>query len=414
MISRLGDVLGDVARHWYIYLSIPVMAAAIGYVTKLVAIRMMFQPLEYRGHRPFGWQGVVPRRAARMASIAVDMMTSQLISPADVVRRLDPDRIARQLAEPLQAIAGELAREIAEQFQPRLWDSLPERVRRVVVHRIEAETPKLAVSVLRSVQDDVESVFDLKGMVVTNLVRDKALLNRMFTEAGDREFQFIARAGLGFGALIGIVQMVAWALFKQPLIMPVFGALTGWFTDWLALRMIFYPIGPRRYLGLVTWQGLFLRRREEVTEAYATLIATEVITPHKVIEAVLHGPLADRLFGMIQREVQRTLARHVGVAGPLVLFAVGSRRYQSMKYLIAERALQRLPDTLAHVEDYARDAMDIRNLLISKMRELSAEEFEGLLRPAFQEDEWILITVGAVLGFAVGEAQSLILEHLAR
>lgn len=411
---HLGDVFGDVARHWYVYLSIPVMAAVIGYVTKLVAIRMMFRPLEYRGRRPFGWQGVVPRRAARMASIAVEMMTSQLISPADVVRRLDPDRIAKQLTEPLQAIAGDLAREIAEEFQPELWDSLPERVRRVVVRRIEAEAPKLAVSVLRSVQDDVESVFDLKDMVVTNLVRDKALLNRMFTEAGHREFQFIARSGLGFGALIGIVQMIAWALFKQPLIMPVFGALTGWFTDWLALKMIFYPIGPRRYFGLFTWQGLFLRRREEVSEAYATLIATEVITPHKVIEAVLNGPLADRLFGMIQREVQRTLARQVGVAGPLVLFAVGSNRYQRMKYLIAERALERMPESLVHIEDYARDAMDIRNLLISKMRELSAEEFEGLLRPAFQQDEWILITVGAVLGFAVGEAQSLILEHLAR
>jgi uncharacterized membrane protein YheB (UPF0754 family) len=58
--------------------------------------------------------------------------------------------------------------------------------------------------------------------------------------------------------------------------------------------------------------------------------------------------------------------------------------------------------------------MDIRNVLIDKMRELSATEFEGLLRPAFQQDEWILITVGAVLGFAVGEVQSLILERLAR
>jgi uncharacterized membrane protein YheB (UPF0754 family) len=414
VISWLLDAFADVGRHWYVYLSIPVLAAVIGYVTKLVAIRMMFRPLEYRGVRPFGWQGIVPRRAARMASIAVEMMTSQLMTPADVVRRLDPDRIARQLTEPLQAIAGELAREIAEEFQPRLWDSLPERARRVVVHRIESEAPKLATSVLRSVQDNVDTVFDLKGMVVTNLVRDKALLNRMFTEAGHREFEFISRAGLGFGAAIGVVQMVAWALFKQPLIMPVFGALTGWFTDWLALKMIFFPIEPKRYLGLLTWQGLFLRRREEVTEAYATLIATEVITPHKVIEAVLNGPLADRLFGMIQREVQRTLARQVGVAGPLVLFAVGSTRYERMKYLIAERALERLPDSLVHIEDYARDAMDIRNLLSTKMRDLTAEEFEGLLRPAFQEDEWILITVGAVLGFAVGEAQSLILEHFAR
>ncbi|HEX5120272.1 MAG TPA: DUF445 domain-containing protein [Pseudonocardiaceae bacterium] len=398
----------------FVYLSIPLLAAAIGYVTKVVAIRMMFQPLDYVGRKPFGWQGVVPRHAARMAGVAVDLMTSQLISPADVVRRLDPERIAAQLAEPLRAVAAGLVEEVAAEVQPELWRSLPDPVRRLVLRRVEVESPALAASVLRAVQDDVESVFDLKDMVVTNLVRDKALLNRLFTSAGAAEFRFITHAGALFGGAIGIVQLVAWALFREPLIMPVFGAITGWFTDWLALKMIFYPVEPRRYLGLVTWQGLFLRRRDEVTEAYATLIAQEVITPRKVIEAILHGPLADRLFALIQREVQREVARRTGLARPLVLFAVGTRRYQRVKHLIAERVMEQLPDTLSHVEDYARDAMDIQHLLVTKMRELSATEFEGLLRPAFQSDEWILITVGAILGCAVGEVQSLVLEHFAR
>ena len=47
------------------------------------------------------------------------------------------------------------------------------------------------------------------------------------------------------------------------------------------------------------------------------------------------------------------------------------------------------------------------------MQELNEEEFEGLLRPAFQQDEWILITVGAVLGFLVGEAQVHVMLHFA-
>ena len=36
---------------------------------------------------------------------------------------------------------------------------------------------------------------------------------------------------------------------------------------------------------------------------------------------------------------------------------------------------------------------------------LDEDEFENLLRPAFQQDEWILFAVGAVLGFLVGELQ---------
>jgi uncharacterized membrane protein YheB (UPF0754 family) len=406
-------ILADVGRHWYIYLSIPVMAAIIGYVTKLLAIRMMFRPIDFVGVKPIGWQGIVPKRAARMAAIACDTMTEQLIQPSDVLRRLDPELIAKEIQDPLREVAAELTQEIAAEFQPGLWESLPERVRKLVIRRVQAETPKLLTAMLQTVQDNVETVFDLRDMVITNLVRDKELLNRIFTEAGHREFQFIARAGLLFGAIIGVIQMIAWALFKQPLIMPIFGALTGWFTDWLALRMIFRPQQPTRYLGIFTWQGLFLRRRDEVSRAYATLIAEEVITPHKVIEAVLRGPLADRLFAMMQREVEQVVDRQAGFARPFVALAIGGSRYTELKHAIADKVLERMPETLDYIADYAKDAMDIRNLLVTKMRELTTEEFENLLRPAFQQDEWILITTGAVLGFVVGELQSLILEHFA-
>jgi len=37
-----------------------------------------------------------------------------------------------------------------------------------------------------------------------------------------------------------------------------------------------------------------------------------------------------------------------------------------------------------------------------------------VLRPAFHQDEWTLILVGAVLGFSVGELQTFLMEHLAK
>jgi len=88
-----------------------------------------------------------------------------------------------------------------------------------------------------------------------------------------------------------------------------------------------------------------------------------------------------------------------------VLYAVGTERYIQMKATVAERILEKLPDTMKYMENYAEDAMDVRNTLITRMKQLTPTEFEGMLRPAFKEEEWILITVGAVLGFMVGEMQ---------
>lgn len=40
--------------------------------------------------------------------------------------------------------------------------------------------------------------------------------------------------------------------------------------------------------------------------------------------------------------------------------------------------------------------------LKERIRELTPKEFQNLLRPAFQEDEWILIVLGGVTGFIAG------------
>jgi uncharacterized membrane protein YheB (UPF0754 family) len=150
-----------------------------------------------------------------------------------------------------------------------------------------------------------------------------------------------------------------------------------------------------------------------VAADYGTLIADEIITPRKVIEAILQGPLSDRVFALIRREVQSAMDRSTGLARPLVVVTIGSARYRQMKATIAAKVMERLPETMTYVEEYARETMDIRNVLREKMQRLDEKQFEALIRPAFEQDEWILISVGAALGFFMGEAQALVLEHFA-
>src|SRR5690606_32246410 len=124
---------------------------------------------------------------------------------------------------------------------------------------IQKEAPHMVEQIMEDIKSNIHRVFDLKHMVVNALVRDKELLNRVFLEAGHVEFKFIARSGIYFGFAIGCVQAVVWALTHNVWVIPLFGLFTGWFTDWLALKMIFNPKQPVRYFGIFEWQGLFLR-----------------------------------------------------------------------------------------------------------------------------------------------------------
>lgn len=413
-----AEALRDVQAHWFLYASMPVVAATIGFVTKIVAIKMMFQPIKFLGIPPYlGWQGIVPRKAAIMASIACDTMTEHLIKPKDIFMKLDPKRVAHEIEGPLLAAIEDITRDVASHYQPGLWEVAPDAVKNLIVNRIKAEAPKLVEQIMLDIQNNIDTVFDLKDMVVTNLLRDVPLLNRIFLEAGEGEFRFIRNSGIYFGFVIGLVQATTWAFTHQyswsVWIMPAFGGFTGWFTDWLALKMVFNPKHPTRYLGLFEWQGLFLKRRKEVAAEYGRLIAKEIITPDRIIDAILRGPLSDRMFGMVQKQVQKLVDEQAGLAKPIVVFAVGSRQYQEMKKVIAEKVMERLPEAMKSMEAYAADAIDIENTLVSRMQELTPEQFEGLLRPAFEQDEWILIAVGAALGFIVGEFQVQVMLHFA-
>ncbi|WP_420809084.1 DUF445 domain-containing protein [Amycolatopsis suaedae] len=407
----MNAILADIAEHWHVYASMPLIAALIGYITKRVAIEMMFKPLEFVGIKPFlGWQGVIPANARRMATTAVDLLTSHLVDPKEIFGRLDPDRMVKELEGPLLRAVEDVTREVMEQHQPRLWEMLPARAQRMLLDQVRAQAPKVVARLLREVSHNIDDVLDVNDMLISAMVRDKALTCRLIKEVAQPELRFIARSGIWFGFVIGLVQFVVWALTKEPLVMPLFGFCTGLVTDWLALKMIFYPREPKRFL-FFSWQGMFQKRRQQVAADYGGLIADEVLTVRNVMEAVLTGPKADRLFAMIQREVQRTIDQQASIAKPIVALAVGGRQYQELKKAAAAKAIEHLPETVRHAESYATEALDVRNTVVTKMRDLTPIEFEGILRPAFRQDEWKLIAVGAIIGGLVGELQVLLLLH---
>lgn len=403
----------DFQANYILYLSMPITSGIVGFITNMVALKMMFQPLEFIGKPPLlGWQGIVPRKAGKMASIAVETIVPKLITEREIFDRLDPNRVAEEIEAPVLNLVNHMVDEIMSEYEPTIWETLPRSAQQLIIKRIQNDAPQVVADVMKDLRDDVENIFDLKDMVITTLVRDKALINRIFLETGKEEFRFITASGMYFGFIFGILQMVGWTLYKADWQLPLFGLLVGYLTNVIALKMIFQPQAPFRF-GPWSLQGLFHKRQVEVSRDYARLIADEIVTPSNIIEAVLKGPYADRVFMMIASHVKKVIDDQSGIARPFVAWTVGTRRYIAMKEAAVERLVERLPDTVKSMDNYAKEAMDLSNTLAGRLQELPPPEFEGMLRPAFQEDEWILILVGAALGAAVGVGQLLLFTSLA-
>ncbi|GAA1199930.1 Uncharacterized membrane protein YheB, UPF0754 family [Prauserella alba] len=410
---NMDAIVADISQHWPLYTAIPFVAALIGYVTKRVAIEMMFRPIEWRGIKGtfLGWQGVVPQHGGRMAAIATDLLTKNLLDIKDVFARIDPDRITEEIEQPLLRTVDDVAREVLTENHPRVWERLPAVAQDLVIKQIQAQTPQLVRQLMLEMRENVDDFLDVKEMTVRRLTDDRKLLVKLIRETSRPEMAFIARSGIYFGFALGIVQAFVWAVTKNPLVMPIFGAAVGLFTDWLAIKLIFVPREPVHVTRKLYFQGKFQRRKAEVAQQYGEIIARDVLTVPNLMDAILRGPRSDRLMAMISRVVADAVDEQAGNARPLVTATLGTRRIEEMKRSAADKAIARVPETVQHAEGYLTEAMAVARLVEDRMNKLTPVEYEGLLRPAFRQDEWKLVVVGGLIGGVVGELQVLVMLH---
>lgn len=403
MLEALGG-----AKELLLYASIPVMSAIVGWGTNVLALKMTFYPLDFVGVPPYlGWQGIIPAKAIKMANTTVDMITTKLVGVDEVFDRLDPERVVEELLPGTSAMLAEIIDEVMRTYEPTLWQSLPDYVKAEIYDKASMDARHVIRESLIEIKLRIDELFDLKKMAVEALLADKAFLNAIFLECGKEEFKLIERSGLYFGFLFGLAQMILWFFYKGQWVLPVMGFLVGYMTNVLALKLIFEPRRPRK-VGPFVLQGMFLKRQHEVAQAYAHMITQNIVNTQNIMRALLHGEASERLTAIIAQQVNVSVERYAGLATPLVRFIVGSDDYETIKRQITESVVASAPTgPIQDIYGYADEALDIERTLRTRLQALPPEQFEGLLRPVFQEDEIKLILVGAALGLAVGVFQLL-------
>lgn len=75
----MDSILATFLANPFVYLSMPLISGLVGFATNVLAIKMMFEPVDFIGRKPLlGWQGIIPRRAPKMAAISVETITRQI------------------------------------------------------------------------------------------------------------------------------------------------------------------------------------------------------------------------------------------------------------------------------------------------------------------------------------------------
>jgi uncharacterized membrane protein YheB (UPF0754 family) len=407
-------------------ITIPLFSGAIGYVTNWSGVIMLFYPVRFVGLRvpglaPFahllprriqqipgfmqgglGWQGIIPSRAAKMGSLAVDKGIAKIGSAGDFYDRLGSEALAEHLIASMQGDIRDIVERTMAREHPALWRDLPPRVREAMHARVQRQLPDIVREITDEIGSNIDQLLDVKLMVIKRMEERPELCNRVFLEVGRKELRFIINFGFVFGFALGIPTafLTEYAL-TQWWVLPICGVIIGYTTNWLAIKMIFEPVEWRRF-GPFRFQGLFLRRQPEVADVYAGIISDDIVTVANIGEDLLHGPRSDRTRHMIETAMRPAVDRAVGPARDAVRVAVGAREYDAIRESVAVEAVDYTVTPLTDPEFNRRQSAEIRALIAERMREMPSRDFSEMLRTAMREDEWLLYLHGAVLGFGAG------------
>lgn len=196
--------------------------------------------------------------------------------------------------------------------------------------------------------------------------------------------------------------MVAWIL------MPSIGALIGWVTNWIAVRMLFRPRRPWRLPGTpLIVQGLLPRRRVELARVIAETVERDLLPIDRLLERLDIDDL--------RREIAAAVAERAGerLAAGVPRFLPAPLRQTVIDYLLdlivaeSDAFLANLGERL---RDVLKDRVKVGELVESQLAALDLAGLERLIGAVAARELRHIEVLGGLLGFAIGLLQALVLQ----
>ena len=425
-INQLWQTFLQRPDFWAVLSIIPV-TAFVTWAHVWMALKMVFFPIHFWGFHigsiPVGWQGIVPRKAGRISGIITDNTLSKLGSLQEFLDAMDTKDMAHIIG---QQVGHELEYLIDEVMMDRnavLWENMPYAIKRRIYAQANKQLPGVLEDLVVDLTLNVESLVDMREMVVSQMENDRHLMVRMFLKVGQKEINFIWHISALIGIIFGIFQMIVWFVIPWHWTVPFWASVWGFLTNWIAIWMVFNPLEPHyvRYpqffertknrkfpwikpvipcIGAYNIQGAFMKRQDEVSDVFAKVVTEELITLKTIMSEMMYGGKKEKTRRIVKRHINEIM--ETPLVRTTLQLSLGPKEYARLKTDLIDRSIEITMVPISDPEFNASRAQKIFHMFRDRIRELTPKEFQNLLRPAFQEDEWILIILGGVTGFVAG------------
>src|SRR5437016_3610666 len=127
---------------------------------------------------------------------------------------------------------------------------------------------------------------------------------------------------------------------------PFISAFIGWVTTWVAIKMLFHPRYPKRFLG-ITIQGVFPKRQKQVAEKLGAVVARDLIHFDEIAVLLKDPEQLNNLTPTIEKHLDNFLQVKLKEKLPVISMFVGEGTMQKIKDGMMEEIALLLPEIIS-------------------------------------------------------------------
>lgn len=188
---------------------------------------------------------------------------------------------------------------------------------------------------------------------------------------------------------------------------PLISAFIGWFTNWIAIKMLFHPKEEKRILG-VKFQGIFPKRQQQFAEKLGQLVSKELIS-FKDISSKLNNPdTVAKAIPFIEEHIDKFIKIKLKEEIPLLSMFITDNTLSSIKKSMVHEIEDLFPALITKMTDGLQQELDIEKIVIEKVKAFSSDKLEEILNAIMSKEFRFVEIIGAVLGFIIGLIQVLL------
>ncbi|MTI49528.1 DUF445 domain-containing protein [Sporosalibacterium faouarense] len=190
------------------------------------------------------------------------------------------------------------------------------------------------------------------------------------------------------------------------IILAVIGALIGWLTNIIAIKLIFRPLNPISIplLG-IKFQGLIPKRRKEVAKSIGEVIEVELLSMKDIVNKYIENEDFSQVKFLIFKRVQEIIDEKLPAIIPS---SFKKSIYNYLEEKINEEGDRIIKDLVEKMVDKAATKVSLAEIVEEKINEFDIEKIEEIVIAIAKKELKHIEVLGGVLGFIIGIIQGVI------